>query len=80
MRDSARSTSSDRQSRSRRRHRPRPTCRLDFTIHVPSPGGPRQCPARQRPVSVHEAAGQRDAVSRAVARDKPVATSVVIPR
>ena len=29
---------------------------------------------------VHEAAGQRDAVSRAVARDKPVATSVVIPR
>jgi len=29
---------------------------------------------------VHEAAGQRDAVSRAVARDKPVATSVVIAR
>ena len=27
-----------------------------------------------------QAAGQRDAVSRAVARDKPVATSVVIPR
>ncbi len=29
---------------------------------------------------VHEAAGQWDAVSRAVARGKPVATSVVIPR
>ena len=29
---------------------------------------------------VHEAAGQRDAVSRAAARDKPVATSAVIPR
>jgi hypothetical protein len=29
---------------------------------------------------VHEAAGQRDAASRAVARDKPVATSVVIAR
>jgi hypothetical protein len=29
---------------------------------------------------VHEAAGQRDAVSRAVAHDKPAAASVVIPR
>src|SRR6266516_3816146 len=29
---------------------------------------------------VHEAAGQRDAASRAVARDRPGATSVVIPR
>ena len=29
---------------------------------------------------VHEAAGQRDAVSRAVACDKPVATLVAIPR
>jgi hypothetical protein len=29
---------------------------------------------------VHEAAGQWDTVSRAVARDKPVATPVVIPR
>jgi aminoglycoside phosphotransferase len=38
--------------------------------HVPRPSGPRQCPAvscRWR----HEAAGQREAVSRAVARDKP---------
>src|ERR1022692_3858278 len=26
-------------------------CRLDFTIHVPGPGGPRHCPARQRPVA-----------------------------
>jgi hypothetical protein len=29
---------------------------------------------------VHEAVGRRDAVSRAVARDKLVATSVFIPR
>jgi hypothetical protein len=29
---------------------------------------------------VHEAAGQRDAGGRAVARDKPVATPVVIAR
>ena len=41
MRDNARSTSSDRQSRSRRGHRPVTTYRLDRTIHVPRSGGPR---------------------------------------
>jgi hypothetical protein len=26
-------------------------CALDFTIHVPRPGGPRQCSTRQRSVA-----------------------------
>jgi aminoglycoside phosphotransferase len=53
------------------------TCRLDSTIHVPS----RRTEAVLDPSAVggvQEAAGQRDVVSRAVARDYPV-TSVVIP-
>ena len=51
-------------------------CSGDFTINVPRPSGPRLCPARQRPVA---ARGRRTA-GRGVARDKPGATPVVIPR
>jgi hypothetical protein len=50
-------------------HDPRAEARRTEAVPGPSAAG-----------GVHEAAGQRDAVSRAVARDKPVATSVVIPR
>ena len=41
---------------------------LDFTIHVPMPGGPRAVPDPSAVGLVHEAAGPRDAVSRAAAR------------
>src|SRR6202049_4938944 len=47
-------------------------CALDFTIHVPRPGGPRQCSTRPRSVAcTRPPGGQRDAVSRAVPRDNP---------
>src|SRR5450755_1568192 len=49
-------------------HDPRPEARRAGAVPGPSAAG-----------VVHGAAGQRDAVSRAVARDKPVAASV-IPR
>jgi hypothetical protein len=51
MRDSARSTSSDRRSRSRRGHRPRRHAAWTSRSTCRGPAGPRQCPARQRPVS-----------------------------
>src|SRR6266704_2373830 len=50
-------------------HDPRAEARRAEAVPGPSAAG-----------VVHEAAGQRDAVSRATARDKPVATPVVIPR
>ena len=70
MRDSARSTSSDRQSRSRRG-----TDRdgMPLGLHDPRAEGPADRGSAQ-PVSGrwrHEAAGQRATVNRAVARDKP---------
>src|SRR5215212_11846536 len=54
------------------------TCRLDFTIQVPRPGGPRQCSIRQRSVSCTRPPGsgtQSAAQSHAI---NP-ATSVAIP-
>src|SRR5215218_5112385 len=54
------------------------TCRLDFTIQVPRPGGPRQCSIRQRSVSCTRppGSGTQSAVqSHAI---NP-ATSVAIP-
>src|SRR6266567_6067365 len=50
-------------------HDPRAEARRTGAVLDPSAAG-----------VVHEAAGQRDTVTRAVARDKSVATSVVIPR
>jgi hypothetical protein len=72
-----------------RRHRTNSLGRVEVTDRDDMPLGPHDPRAETRPTEavlnpsavgvVHEAAGQRDAISRAVARDKPVATSVVIP-
>src|SRR5205823_11680766 len=53
-------------------------CRLDFTIHVPRPGGPRQWPTRQRSVSCTRPPGSG---TRSAAQSHAInsATSVVIP-
>src|SRR5215472_2697741 len=70
MRDSARSTSSDRQSQSRRGHRPRR--HAAWTSRSTCLGAAdRGCARPVRGRWRHEAAGQRDAVSRAVAPEKP---------
>ena len=65
--------------RSRRGHRPRRHAAWTSRSTCRGPAG-RAGPGPSAAGVVHEAAGQRDAVSRAVARDKPVAASVVIPR
>src|SRR5829696_4746015 len=54
------------------------TCRLDFTIQVPRPGGPRQCSIRQRSVSCARPPGSG---TRSAAQSHAVnpATSVAIP-
>src|SRR5205823_3402913 len=53
-------------------------CRLDFTIHVPRPGGPRQWPTRQRSVSCTRPPGSG---TRSAAQSHAInsATSVVVP-
>ncbi len=73
-----------------RRHRTDSLGRVEVTDRDDMPLGPHDPRAEAQRTEavldpsavgvVHEAARQRDAVSRAVARDKPVATSVVIPR
>ena len=73
-----------------RRHRAGSLGRVEVTdrddmppgLHDPRAGARRAeaVPGPSAAGAVHEAAGQRDAVSRAVARGKPVAASVVIPR
>jgi len=73
-----------------RRHRAGSLGRVEVTdrddvalgLHGPRAGARRTeaVPGPSAAGVVHEAAGQRDAVSRAVAPDKPVATSVVVPR
>src|SRR5215211_6317934 len=57
---------------------PTATCRLDFTIQVPRPGGPRQCSIRQRSVSCARPPGSG---TRSAAQSHAVnpATSVAIP-
>jgi hypothetical protein len=75
---------------SARRHRTGSLGRVEVTDHDDMPLGFHDPRAEARRTGVvpdpsaagvvHEAAGRRDAASRAVARDKPVATSVVIAR
>jgi aminoglycoside phosphotransferase len=53
-------------------------CRLDFTIHVPRPGGPRHCSTRQRPVACTRPPGS-GTPSAAQSHAINQVTSVIIP-